>query len=83
MKRELFQLPSSRHSPHGRASRPRRPRRRRTATTSTPTRTEWFNNRAGTITQEASGYNNPGVYASGIASASGSGHARLDEQRAD
>ena len=39
--------------------------------------TEWTN-RQGTITQVASGSSNPGGYASGIASSSGSGHARLD-----
>ena len=39
--------------------------------------TEWTN-RQGTITQVASLSNNPGGYASGIASSGGSGHARLD-----
>jgi hypothetical protein len=57
-----------------------------TASASTPTYSNdfetdtagWFNN-GGTITQQPSGYVNPGGYASGIASAGGSSfHARLD-----
>jgi hypothetical protein len=44
----------------------------------TPGNTTEWTNRVGTITQVQSLAANPGGYASGIASASGSGHARLD-----
>lgn len=38
----------------------------------------WFNAFGGTITREASGFTNPGGYASTVPSASGGFHARLD-----